>query len=97
MKAVPSGSFIKEFTLIADEVCEAMERFVIQRPNGHHVVLLSLDDYNDLQRQIYLAGKNLSSDWRKVIKRAGSDFLDAPSPFYWLKIPHTSYLVSLRF
>ncbi len=53
MEAVPSGGFLKEFTLIADRAVEEKERFLIQRKNGRHVVLLSMEDYNGLLREIY--------------------------------------------
>jgi len=57
MEVVPSGNFLKEFTVIADRANEEKERFVIQRGNGRNVVLLSMDDYNDMQRQLYEAQK----------------------------------------
>ena len=57
MEAVPSGNFLEEFTVLADRACEEKERFIVQRKNGRNVVLLSLDDFNDMQRKIYEAQK----------------------------------------
>ena len=55
MEAVPSGSFLKEFTLVADRAAEEGETFLIERKNGRDVVLLSLDAYNELRRSLYEA------------------------------------------
>ena len=61
MEAIPSGSFLKEFTLVADRAHEEKERFLIERKNGRHVVVLSVDDYNEMLKMIY-ARKNVVSD-----------------------------------
>ncbi|HCB92403.1 MAG TPA: type II toxin-antitoxin system Phd/YefM family antitoxin [Selenomonas sp.] len=53
MEAVPSGSFLKEFTLLADRAVDEKERFLIQRKNGKNVILLSMDDYNEMLKEIY--------------------------------------------
>ena len=55
MKAVTSGEFLDEFTLYADRANEENETFVIQRENGKHLVMMSLDDFNALQKKLYLA------------------------------------------
>ena len=60
MKAVTSGEFLNEFTLYADRANEENETFVIQRENGKHLVMMSLDGYNALQKQLYLAKKQVS-------------------------------------
>ena len=57
MTAVTSGEFLKEFTLYADRTNEHSETFIIQRENGKHLVLMSLDSYNALQKELYLAKK----------------------------------------
>lgn len=61
MEAIPSGSFLEEFTLVADRTHEEKERFLIERKNGRHVVVLSVDDYNEMLKMIY-AKKNVVSD-----------------------------------
>ncbi len=53
MEAVPSGSFLKEFTLLADRAVDEKERFLIQRKNGKNVILLSMEDYNEMLKEIY--------------------------------------------
>ena len=58
MEVVPSGSFLEEFTLIADRAAEEKSRFLIERKNGKHVVLLSMEDYNDMIRAIH---RNMAS------------------------------------
>ena len=50
MEAIPS-----------DRAHEEKERFLIERKNGRHVVVLSVDDYNEMLKMIY-ARKNVVSD-----------------------------------
>ncbi len=57
MKAVSSSSFLKEFTLYAEKAVDEKETFVIQRANGKNVMLMSMDTYNDMKRELYLAKK----------------------------------------
>ncbi len=58
MTAITSGEFLKEFTLYANRAHESEETFIIQRENGKHLVLMSMDAYNALKRELYLAKKN---------------------------------------
>ena len=53
MTAITSGEFLNEFTLYADRTHEGSETFIIQRENGKHLILMSLDAYNDLQKKLY--------------------------------------------
>lgn len=55
MIAVPSGTFLKEFTLLAEQAHKDQETFIIQRPNGKNLVMMSLDTFNRLQKELYLA------------------------------------------
>ncbi len=57
MTAVTSGEFLNEFTLYADRTHEDNETFIIQRENGKHLVLMSLDSFNAFQKELYLAKK----------------------------------------
>ena len=57
VEVVPSGNFLEEFTVIADRASEERERFIIQRKSGRNVVLLSMEDFNDMQRKLYEAQK----------------------------------------
>ena len=49
MEVIPSGSFLEEFTLVADRAVEEKSRFLVERKNGKHVVLLSMEDYSKRQ------------------------------------------------
>ena len=62
MTAVTSGEFLNEFTLYADRTHDDNETFIIQRENGMHLVLMSLDAFNALQKELYLAKKLNRSD-----------------------------------
>lgn len=53
MIAVPSGNFLKEFTLLAERAAQERETIIIQRPNGKNVVMMSLDVFNDMQKALY--------------------------------------------
>ncbi|MGP1367172.1 MAG: type II toxin-antitoxin system Phd/YefM family antitoxin [Schwartzia sp. (in: firmicutes)] len=55
MIAVPSGNFLQEFTLLAERATEEGETILIQRPNGKHAVMMSLDTFNDMQKMLYQA------------------------------------------
>ena len=55
MVAITSGEFLNEFSLYAGRAHEDKETFVIQRENGKHLILMSLETYNALQKQIFFA------------------------------------------
>lgn len=55
MISITSGEFLNEFTLCADRANDENETYIIQRESGKHLVMMSLDAYNDLQKQLYLA------------------------------------------
>lgn len=57
MIAVPSGSFLKEFTLLAERAETENETIVIQRANGKNMVLMSLDAFNAIQKKLYEASR----------------------------------------
>ena len=57
MIAVPSGSFLKEFTLLAERAETENETIVIQRANGKYMVLMSLDAFNAIQKKLYEASR----------------------------------------
>jgi antitoxin YefM len=52
--AASSSDLLKEFTLYADKANDDKEVCVIQRSNGKHVVMLSLDEYNRINKQLFL-------------------------------------------
>lgn len=58
MKVVASSDFIKEFTLHADDVADNNETLIVQRSNGKNLVVMSMENFNKMQKQIYLASKS---------------------------------------
>lgn len=57
MTSVASGDFLREFTLFADRAHENKESFVVQRENGKHLVVMSMESYNDMKKELYLEKK----------------------------------------
>ncbi len=55
MRAVTSGDFLREFTLWADTAAETQETLIVQRPGGKHLVVMSMEAYNELRKELYLA------------------------------------------
>lgn len=55
MLATSSSEFLKEFTLFADRANDDKETIVIQRASGKNVVLMSMDEYNRIQKELFLA------------------------------------------
>ena len=55
MISITSGEFLNEFTLCADCANDENETYIIQRESGKHLVMMSLDAYNALQKKLYLA------------------------------------------
>ena len=55
MIAVPSSDFLKEFTLLANRANDEKETFIVQRANGKNVVMLSMEEFNCLQKMIFQA------------------------------------------
>lgn len=58
MIATSSSDFLKEFTIYAERANDEKETVFIQRANDKNVVLMSMDMYNDIQRQLYELKKN---------------------------------------
>lgn len=58
MKVVASSDFIKEFTLHADDIVDNNETFIVQRSNGKNLVVMSMEEFNKMQKQIYMASKS---------------------------------------
>lgn len=54
MRSVSSANFLKEFTLYANQAHDEGETLVIQRGNGKNAVMLSLESYNQLQKELFL-------------------------------------------
>lgn len=54
MLATTSASFLKEFTLYADKINNEKESLIVTRSNDKNLVVLSLEEYNEMKRQIFL-------------------------------------------
>lgn len=53
MLAVDAASFLKEFTIYCNKASDERETIVITRSNGKNAVLLSLEEYNEMKKQLY--------------------------------------------
>lgn len=58
MIPVASGDFLKEFTIYADRAHAENQALFVQRANDKNLIVLPMDMYNDLQRQIYQLKQN---------------------------------------
>ncbi len=54
MKAVASSGFLKEFTFIADKAHDEGEIFFVQRSNDKNGIYLSMEKWNELQKELFL-------------------------------------------
>ena len=59
MRSISSASFLKEFTLYAEQVHDEGETLVVQRSNDKNLVLMSLTAYNKLQKELFDLKKQL--------------------------------------
>lgn len=53
MIAVSSSDFLKEFTIYADRAHTEQQALFVQRANDKNLVVLPMEMYNALQKQIY--------------------------------------------
>ena len=57
MMVISSSDLLNEFTLYANKVVDEKESMVVQRSNSKNIVLLSMEQFNEMQKQIFLAKK----------------------------------------
>ena len=62
MKVVASSDLLNEFTLYADEVVDKKEALIVQRSSGKNLVVMSMEKFNELQKQLYLANKSTARE-----------------------------------
>lgn len=55
MLATPSAAFLKEFTLYCDKVNDEKETLIVTRSNDKNIVVLSLEEYNEMKKQIFIS------------------------------------------
>lgn len=53
MIPLSSSEFLKEFTIYADKAHAEHQPLFVQRSNDKNLVVLPMDMYNDMLRQIY--------------------------------------------
>lgn len=57
MLVISSSDLINEFTLYANKAVDEKETMIVQRSNGKNLVLMSMDKFNEIQKQIFLANE----------------------------------------
>lgn len=59
MLAISSSDFLKEFTLYANKTWNEKEILIVQRQNSKNIVAMSMEEYNELKKEIYLLKEEL--------------------------------------
>lgn len=57
MLVISSSDLINEFTLYADKAVDEKETLIVQRSSGKNLVVMSMDKFNEMQKQIFLANR----------------------------------------
>lgn len=57
MMAISSSDLLNEFTIYADKVVDEKETLIVQRSSGKNLVVMSMEQFNEMQKQIFLANK----------------------------------------
>lgn len=55
MMVISSSDLLNEFTLYANKVVDEKETMIVQRANSKNIVILSMEQFNEMQKQIFLA------------------------------------------
>lgn len=55
MIAISSSDLLNEFTIYADKVVDEKETLIVQRSSGKNIVVMSMEQFNELQKEIFLA------------------------------------------
>ena len=55
MLVISSSDLLNEFTLYADQAADEKETLIVQRSNGKNLVVMSMEQFNEIQKQIFLA------------------------------------------
>ena len=61
MHVISSSDLPNEFTLYADKIVDENETMIVQRASGKNLVVMSMDEYNKIQRRIYQARQSAGS------------------------------------
>lgn len=57
MMVIASSDLLNEFTLYADKAVDEKETLIVRRSSGKNLVLMSMEQFNEMQKQIFLANK----------------------------------------
>lgn len=57
MMVIASSDLLNEFTLYADKAVDEKETLIVQRSSGKNLVMMSMEQFNEMQKQIFLANK----------------------------------------
>lgn len=57
MMVISSSDLLNEFTLYADKAVDEKETLIVQRSSGKNLVVMSMEQFNEMQKQIFLANK----------------------------------------
>ncbi|HIX84232.1 MAG TPA: type II toxin-antitoxin system Phd/YefM family antitoxin [Candidatus Megamonas gallistercoris] len=55
MLVISSSDLLNEFTLYADKAVDEKETLIVQRSSGKNLVVMSMEQYNEMQKKIFLA------------------------------------------
>ena len=55
MMAISSFDLLNEFTIYADKVVDEKETLIVHRSSGKNIVVMSMEQFNELQKEIFLA------------------------------------------
>ncbi len=59
---IGSSDLLNEFTLYADKAVDEKETLIVQRSNGKNLVVMSMQQFNELQKKLYLSNKSLAKE-----------------------------------
>ncbi len=65
MMAISSSDLLNEFTIYADKVVDEKETLIVQRSSGKNIVVMSMEQFNELQKEIF---------WQRMLKKKSEVF-----------------------
>ena len=68
MMAISSSDLLNEFTIYADKVVDEKETLIVQRSSGKNIVIMSMEQFNELQKETFF-GKECSSKKSEVFAK----------------------------
>lgn len=62
MLVIASSDLLNEFTLYADKAVDENETLIVQRSSGKNLVVMSMEQFNDIQKRLFLASKSSTKE-----------------------------------